>query len=458
MRYLILALLTFFSSLTASDSYKVVGYFENWAQWREGKGKAYPHQMDPSKVTHICYAFGYFNFKGPGISGPGQHIVTGDWKVYPVEWTDLNEVVDPSKGTAVAPSLYNQTTGYDPEGLKKFDMKSLKERNPDLKVLLSIGGWNFCDPNDTVYAGAYTYKFFSEMVANPDHRAAFISSACEYLIKYNFDGLDLDWEYPASSLHGGTSDDYQNYLTFLKELRDHIQGSNLSILVTIAAPPFVPSGTLSGSYQNSSGATFTVDPNDPATYFAWQKACMEYLDWINVMCYDYYGAWPGQKETLPNAPTKEQDSLMSVSQTIKHYLDADIDPLKFILGIPSYGRTYSGVDFSTENFGPGNTFTGAGNPGEYTKTPGYLAYYEVMDQINETKTLTEGFDDISETPYAYNQSEKAWASFDNKASIQAKMTLVKENHLGGAMMWALDNDEFYNGFPLLTTINQELEE
>ena len=107
------ALLIFFISLLGistpmwgSNSYKVVGYYENWAQWRNGKGKAYPHQMDPSKVSHLCYAFAYFNFKGPGLLGKGKYSVTHDWKVYPVEWTDLNEVPDPKDQTKTIESYY----------------------------------------------------------------------------------------------------------------------------------------------------------------------------------------------------------------------------------------------------------------------------------------------------------------------------------------------------------------
>jgi len=458
MRFTKTALLIFLASfnLWASDSYKVVGYFENWAQWRPDIGKAYPHQMDPSKVTHLCYAFASFNFKGPGISGPGKYVVTGDWKVYPVEWTDENEVPDTSGQKTIAPSLYNQCTGYDSAGLEKFQMKSLKEENPQLKVLISIGGWNFCNPNDTQYGGSYTYKFFSEMVANPDNRQAFIGSICDYAKEFNFDGVDFDWEYPGSDQHGGTPDDYQNYLTFFKELQEHLQNTNASLLVTMASAPFVPSGALSGTYQNEKGETKTVDPSDPASYFSWLEDCSHYLDWFNVMCYDYYGPWPGQSGTLPNAPVKESSDLYSVEKTIGFYLDAGIEPAKVIIGVPSYGHSYAGVDFSDGTYGPGHTFTGPDVAGKYTGTPGFLAYYEIMDQIQNLHWLIGGFDQASETPYAYNISGKRWVSYDNQDSIAAKMGLVKQHQLGGAMMWALDDDDFHNQFPLLTKINQEL--
>jgi len=457
------AMLLFFVSLFGispplwgSDSYKVVGYYENWAQWRPDIGKAYPHQMDPSKVSHICYAFAYFNFKGPGISGPGKYVVTGDWKVYPVEWTDLNEVPDSTGQKTIAPSLYNQCTGYDTAQLEKFQMKSLNEENPNLKMLISIGGWNFCNPEDDQYGGKYTYQFFSQMVGNPDHRKAFIDSLCDYAKTYHFDGVDFDWEYPASDKHGGTADDYQNYLTFFKELRAQIQSSGNALIVTMASAPFVPSGSLNGTYQTESGATKTVDPSNPATYFSWLKDCSEYLDWFNVMCYDYYGPWPGQEGTLPNAPTKESGDLYSVEKTIGSYLDAGVDPLKVVIGVPSYGHSYAGVEFSSQDYGPGNTFTGPDVAGKYTGTPGFLAYYEIIDQIQTLGWLIGGFDEASETPYAYNAGGKRWVSYDNQDSIAAKMALIKQHSLGGAMMWSLDDDDFNNKFPLLTKINQEL--
>jgi GH18 family chitinase len=79
----------------------------------------------------------------------------------------------------------------------------LKTYNRDLKTLLAIGGWN---------EGS---RRFSPLVADPARRKTFIRSAVRFLRQYNFDGLDLDWEYP-SARDGGKPEDRKNYAIFVK--------------------------------------------------------------------------------------------------------------------------------------------------------------------------------------------------------------------------------------------------
>ena len=459
-----------FNETEDNTSYKIVGYYENWSQWRDKIGKAYPKDMDSSKLTHLCYAFAAFNFIGPGILGRDdqgkiKYQITGDWKIQPVEWTDINEVPDPNdQQKTIAPCLYNQCTGYDQGQLDKFpNVPCLKKTNPNLEVFLSLGGWNFCTPThsekeeESNPTGKYTYQFFSQMAANQENRTALIASIMDFTKQYGFDGIDLDWEYPGSTEHGGTADDYNNYLLFLKELKEALTSAASTLKVTLASPAIIPSSTVAGTYSTSAGDKQNIDPQNPETYFAWLKECSAYLDWFNIMCYDYYGAFTEEGTTLPNAPVKEGDPLSSVAKTIQCYLDAQIDPQKIVMGIPSYGRTYAGVEFAGSKYGPGNHYTGGPDvPGEFTGTPGFLAYYEIMDQIDTKQWLIGGFDQDSQTPYAYNESGKRWVSYDNQDSIAAKVAIVKEKNLAGAMLWSLDDDAFQSGSPLLTKIHAEL--
>jgi GH18 family chitinase len=133
---------------------KLVGYFENWAQYRPGGGKFFPEQIDPSLFTHINFAFGLFGFVtwsvDPTATRTDDQRLTGDYRIQPVEWNDQ---------TALYPAL-----------------QPLKQKNPTLKTLLSIGGWSINSSDDQPTPGnlhpygPYTCHLFSHMAADPQGR------------------------------------------------------------------------------------------------------------------------------------------------------------------------------------------------------------------------------------------------------------------------------------------------
>jgi chitinase len=84
---------------------------------------------------------------------------------------------------------------------------ALKSQNKALKVFIAVGGWA---------AGGAT---FSNMVKTSGSRSIFIESAVSFMKTYGFDGIDIDWEYPAATDRDGVPADTENYVTFLKELR-----------------------------------------------------------------------------------------------------------------------------------------------------------------------------------------------------------------------------------------------
>jgi len=256
-----------------STGYKIVGYFENWSQYRQGGGQFFPAQIDPSLYTHINFAFGIFGYISKGID-PNNPRLTGDYRIQPIEWND-------------------QTVLYP-------EIQKLKQKNPNLKTLLSIGGWGFNDPQDPIQIGTYTYPLFSQMAASSAGRQQFINSAIEYAHKYGFDGIDLDWEYPAVTDRGGKPEDFDNFLTLLNEFRNAINSDSAGqkLLLTIASPA-IPKGESKTSQE----------------FFQWLAQCAGYLDWLNVMSYDYHGAFPDDKVTGVNAPLAE-DSTPAILRTI----------------------------------------------------------------------------------------------------------------------------------------------
>lgn len=417
-----------------STGYKVVGYFSNWAQYRGAGGKFLPDQIDPSLFTHINFAFGMFGFVSwsvdPSPTRTGEQRLTGDYTVQPVEWNDQ---------TVLYPAI-----------------QSLKQKNPNLKTLLSIGGWSFNTCDDTPETagtkypyGPFTCQLFSKMAADPNGRAQFIQSAIDYAKQYGFDGIDLDWEYPAVSNRGGQDADYDNYLALLQEFR---QTAGPDFLIT-AATAAVPKGSKTGD-----------------SFFQWLAQCAQYLDWFNVMSYDYHGAFddPNTMGTGANAPLL-QDSVpngtFDIKNTVESYLKASIPKEKIVLGLPTYGRSYV-IEDRTDGFG--KPFSSAGPAGSATATPGILAYYEILEKIANGELDVQKWDDATLTLYAYSTKTGLWVSYDDPQSLGYKVSYLTEKELEGAMVWAIDMDSFpgqtqsslpeeSTNFPLMNAIKGTLD-
>ncbi|XP_031992439.1 chitotriosidase-1 isoform X2 [Hylobates moloch] len=344
---------------------KLVCYFTNWAQYRQGEARFLPKDVDPSLCTHLIYAF----------AGMTNH------QLSTIEWNDE--------------TLYQEFNGLK--------------------------------------------KMFTDMVATANNRQTFVNSAIRFLRKYSFDGLDLDWEYPGS--RGSPAVDKERFTALVQDLanafQQEAQTSGKERLLLSAAVP--------------AGRTY-VDAGYEVDKIA------QNLDFVNLMAYDFHGSW--EKVTGHNSPLykRQEDSgaaaSLNVDAAVQLWLQKGTPASKLILGMPTYGRSFTLASSSDTRVGA--PATGSGTPGPFTKEGGMLAYYEVCSWKGATKQRIKD----QEVPYIFRDNQ--WVGFDDVESFKTKVSYLKQKGLGGAMVWALDLDDFASfscnqgRYPLIQTLQREL--
>ncbi|KAI6240970.1 hypothetical protein M3Y99_00406800 [Aphelenchoides fujianensis] len=278
-------------------------------------------------------------------------------------------------------------------------------------------------PNDWAGAGMYKRvtafgtRLFQGMAATPSTRQTFIRSAIEFVRKHNFDGIDIDWEYPNGE------GDKENYAQFLKEMREAIEyearGNQRERLLITAA-------VAAGVKNIEKGYNIPVMSN--------------LLDFILLMSYDFHGAW--EQCTGINAPlyaqTGEKEPLWNVAGAASYWADHGMPREKIIVGIPTYGRGWTLTNAA------GNYAIGApGNTARTTKFVGEAGNGRLLRVLRDNDQ---------------------WFSYDDVESVKYKLDFIRQNGFGGAFVWTLDMDDFNgrcsNGggvrYPLIGTIAKEL--
>ncbi|XP_073964913.1 probable chitinase 2 isoform X1 [Choristoneura fumiferana] len=347
----------------------VVCYIASWATYRPEAGKYDIGDLEPSLCTHLVYSFA-------GLDEANMSIKSLD------PWQDLEK--------------NNGQVGY-----KGF--VGLKQRYPHLKVTIAIGGWN---------EGSLKY---SNMAAKKENREKFIKSVLAFLDNYKFDGLDLDWEYPAR--RDGKPEDRANYVTLVKELKEAFEPHNYILTAALGAGK----DTMEAAYD--------------------LPKLSRYLDFIHMMCYDYHGTWDGVVGA--NAPLKgvDQDTL-NVEFTIKYMLAHGVSPYKMVLGLPMYGRTFILQNPAEDKVEFGRTpVKNVGFKGPYTREAGFMGYNEIcMELANQSHSWSHHWDHSSSTPYL-RHNERVIV-YDDAQSIAIKVKMAMSYGLGGLMVWSIDTDDF----------------
>ena len=352
-----------------------LGYFVQWGVYqRNYHVKNIETSGSAAKLTHINYAFGNVT--------NGQCAI-GD------SYADYDKFYD------AASSVDGTTDTWDAGALRgNFNqLRKLKAMHPGLKVLFSFGGWT--------WSGG-----FGQAAANP---AAFAES-CYNLVEDPrwadvFDGIDIDWEYPNACGLTCDSSGPGAFPAVMSALRSKFGSGNV---VT---------------------AAITADGSDGGKIDAADYAgAAQYVDWYNVMTYDYFGAFDADGPTAPHSPLTAYDGIpqagFNSDAAIQKLKSKGIPSTKLLLGIGFYGRGWTGVTQDA----PGGSATGAA-PGTYEA--GIEDYKVIKSRCPSTGT-------VAGTAYARCGNE--WWSYDTPSTIGGKMSYVGQQGLGGAFFWELSGD------------------
>ncbi|MFF3663057.1 glycosyl hydrolase family 18 protein [Streptomyces olivochromogenes] len=351
-----------------------LGYFTEWGIYgRNYNVKNLVTSGSAAKITHINYAFG--------------NVTNGQCAIG-------DSYADYDKAFTADQSVSGVADTWDQPLRGNFNqLRELKAKYPNIKILWSFGGWT--------WSGG-----FAQAAANP---AAFAQS-CYNLVEDPrwadvFDGIDIDWEYPnACGLSCDTSG-AAAYKNLMQALRAKFGTGNLVTAATTA------DGTSGGK----------IDAADYA-------GASQYVDWYNVMSYDFFGAFNAQGPTAPHSPLTSYSGIptpgFTTADAIAKFKAKGVPASKLLIGIGFYGRGWTGVTQDA----PGGTATGPA-PGTYEQG---IEDYKVL------KTSCPATGTIAGTAYAHCGSN--WWSYDTPATIGTKMAWAKSQGLGGAFFWEFSGD------------------
>ncbi len=342
-------------SITQLPRRNIIGYY---AAWSVNTGFT-PAQIDANRLTHVNYAF-----------------------------------------ANISPDL-RITLGYPTTDLINFRMLStLKKINPNLKALISVGGWTWSG-------------LFSEVALTDKSRTIFADSCVAFVNQYGFDGVDIDWEYPVSGglpINVRRPEDKQNFTLLLQKLREQLDAQELidrkRYLLTIAGG--------CGSYYPDNVELDRIH---------------QYLDYACIMSYDIHGTWDAYTDF--NAPLFINNDISpqykwSVAAGIDAWDQAGFPMDKLMMGIPFYGYLYSSVN--NFNYGLYQPFTGASS----------ITYAQISANYLNNSAFTRYFHPQSLVPWLFDGS--VFISYDDPESIAFKTDFIKSKGLGGAMIWELSED------------------
>lgn len=380
-------------TVVPGSNYNNITYYTSWSALPSERN-FYPSDIDVSQVTHINYAFADLCWKKFGSTVRAcedPNIPLQDRYVYDGEMI----IGDPEN---------------DFKNIQAFEV--IKAANPHMKLMISVGGWSWSNN-------------FSNMAKTEETRRAFANSAVDFLREYNFDGLDIDWEYP---VEGGEDDnsrgpeDTENFTLLMKTVREALDAAGSEdgkyYLLTIASGQgdnFVKNADLANSVQ--------------------------YLDFINIMTYDYSGSW----ETLGhhNAPLfydKEHPKAASsaprnhVLGGLLGHLNGGVPTHKLIAGVPYYGKGWDDCPPT------GQYQTCKGGSSLKTWEAGVFDFSDLENNYIDKNGYKRYWNESAKVPYLYNDQNKVFITYNDKNTMKYTASIVKSLDIAGVMSWDISGD------------------
>lgn len=395
-----------------NTSNKMVGaYFVEWGIY----GRNYHAYDIPAKnLTHLFYGF-------IPVCGPNASLQRDNPQGYSALVSQCRgkadyTVVVHDKFAALEKGYANDKWDQPIRGLFA-EMYRLKKTNPHIKILPSVGGWTLSDP---LYA----------IGTNPTHRATFVASMVNFIKTYDFfDGIDIDWEFPGGGGANetlGSAQDGAGFVLLMRDLR-----LALNALSQQTGRTYQLTAAMSGGVPKLS----QVD---------WESA-HQYMDYINLMTYDYYGAWNGTLGHMAGLHPNTNSPLpgFSAEEAVTHLLNRQVPAGKITIGAAMYGRGWKNVNNVTGN----NPFSGTGGEGITGSWEKGIEDYKkiessMMGGVNGTGAngFIVGYDQQAQAAYVWNPTSKTLVSFDTQRSVRAKGLFIQQHNLGGIFAWELDGD------------------
>jgi chitinase len=390
------------------------GYFEEWGINYAGYSIAdLQNNGVADELTHLIYAFGNVT-----PTSPPACAIADSGAAY------QNSTLPTVSGKTYTAPLYGNFGA----------IQQLKGLHPNLKVLISLGGQ------------AGNVAGFVTAAATAAGRAALASSCIDMFVKGNiaagvtapglFDGFNIDWEFPGPA-------DKQNFTALLKEFR-----TQLNALAKTTGKKYV----------------LTFDsPASPKKYINIDlKAAAAQVDFLTIDGYDYAG--PSDKLTNDSSSLYDTaaDPLYAddryIDATVKAYRKAGVPAAKYTMGLPLYAVGWTGVP--NVNHGLYQNATAASpvlltdgsglcpNPDKATASPGCdtvltagFATYSTIKNLTNKYGYTAWYDSARVGATLYNPASGTFYTYDDATVVATKTAYIKKNKLGGAYVWALNDDD-----------------
>lgn len=344
---------------------RIVGYYEGWSPNRPCN-KFYPEQIPRGVYTHLNFAF-----------------------------------------ATIDPASFEVRLASSSDGELLQRLANLKGADPNLKVLIAIGGWTFNDAGPTE-------RVFSDLAASPVKTALFAISLVKFMAKYNLDGVDIDWEYPEATDRHGRPEDYANFPAFLARLKAIFQamGRNPEISITI-----------------------------PASFWYLQHFDLVNLqksvDFFNVMTYDFHGTWDMENRWV-GPYLNSHTNLTELRDGLDLLWRNGIKSEKVVMGMAFYGRSFSVANPACTS--PGCEY-GSGSPVQQCSREVSVALNsEIEDIMAQTGAKPVLDRDAAVKMLVWGPGGNQWVTFDDQDTLKIRADFARSQCLGGVMVWAVSHD------------------